>query len=285
MKTMTRRALRCLAEARDHERVARSGAATRVVHTIDGARHASAIQRTLGSRELMEAFATGSSLPPGFGYGLSERIVEYPWLLSRGPEGSLLDAGSVLNHAYVLGPFQRACDDITIVTLAPEKRAFTSRGVSYLYRDLRDLPFRDGAFDTVICCSTLEHIGMDNRVYGAADQPSEHPRAEARRAVAELLRVLKPSGRLLITAPYGAPASLGWLRQLGGDDLSDIRGEARGRQVAETVFRYERGWQLSDLASASASQFHGSAPPNGTAPEDLPVAAGAVVCIEVLGAL
>jgi hypothetical protein len=43
-------------------------------------------------------------LPPGCGFRLDERIVEYPWLFSRLPAGPglLLDAGSVLNFDFVL---------------------------------------------------------------------------------------------------------------------------------------------------------------------------------------
>lgn len=46
-----------------------------------------------------------------------------------------------------------------------------------------DLPFRDGYFDCVACTQVLEHLADD------------------RRAAAELTRVLKPGGFLLITVP------------------------------------------------------------------------------------
>src|SRR4051794_31947923 len=43
-------------------------------------------------------------LPDGYGRWLDERIIEYPWLFSRlssGP-GKLLDAGSILNHHFII---------------------------------------------------------------------------------------------------------------------------------------------------------------------------------------
>lgn len=45
------------------------------------------------------------------------------------------------------------------------------------------LPFRDGAFDTVLCTQVLEHV--------------EDPGA----AVAEMVRVLRPGGKLIVTVP------------------------------------------------------------------------------------
>ena len=75
-------------------------------------------------------------------------------------------------------------DELTIVTLAPEPVAFTSLGVSYLYGDLRQLPFRDDWFDEVACLSTLEHVGMDNAVYGAAGPNAADARPRRRRLCA-----------------------------------------------------------------------------------------------------
>jgi 2-polyprenyl-3-methyl-5-hydroxy-6-metoxy-1,4-benzoquinol methylase len=49
--------------------------------------------------------------------------------------------------------------------------------------DIENLPYAPGAFDTVVCCETIEHV----------------PRP--RRALAELARVLAPRGRLFLTTP------------------------------------------------------------------------------------
>jgi SAM-dependent methyltransferase len=50
---------------------------------------------------------------------------------------------------------------------------------------LLDLPFADGAFDRALCLDVLEHLSL-------AEQP---------RALAELFRVLRPGGELLVTVP------------------------------------------------------------------------------------
>ncbi|MBN2438789.1 MAG: methyltransferase domain-containing protein [Deltaproteobacteria bacterium] len=58
--------------------------------------------------------------------------------------------------------------------------------------DLTKLPFTGGSFDVVICSEVLEHI-EDNRT-----------------AVAELVRVLKPGGDLVVTVPRFWPERICW---------------------------------------------------------------------------
>ena len=139
------------------------------------------------------AFPEGE-LPPGFGFRLDERIVEYPWLFSRLPAclGVLLDAGSVLNFDFVLAHPALAGKKLHICTLAAENECFWRNGISYLFEDLRRLPYRDGWFDWIISLSTLEHVGMDNSLLYAAGEgekngglsgrrPGTSPRAQTRR--------------------------------------------------------------------------------------------------------
>ncbi len=59
--------------------------------------------------------------------------------------------------------------------------------------DITRLPFGDGFFDAVICCEVLEHI------------PNH------RAAVREIVRVLKPGGDLVVSAPRYGPEKLCWI--------------------------------------------------------------------------
>ncbi len=55
-----------------------------------------------------------------------------------------------------------------------------------------DLPFPDGAFDRVVTSEVLEHIWDDER------------------AIAEMVRVLRPGGRLAVTVPTRWPERVSW---------------------------------------------------------------------------
>jgi len=67
-----------------------------------------------------------------------------------------------------------------MLTVARQRAATLSREVGLQQGDAQALPFSDGAFDTVVCAFALCSIPDD------------------RRAVAEMKRVLRPGGRLLL---------------------------------------------------------------------------------------
>jgi len=56
-------------------------------------------------------------------------------------------------------------------------------GVTWEISDIQAIPHPEASFDTVISCETIEHV------------------RDPRKALRELARVLKPGGRLLLTAP------------------------------------------------------------------------------------
>lgn len=242
------------------------------------ATHRGLVSSVLDSEAWLARFAGGSQLPPGLGAGFDERVVEYPWLFSRALSGRVLDAGSVLNHRHVLESMLPAIDDLTIVTLAPEPSAFTSFGVSYLYGDLRALPFRDDWFDEVVCLSTLEHVGMDNATYGAAGPRAEDPAAEAAQALRELLRVVRPGGRVHVSVPFGRREDHGWLRQLDREDVDNLLAAAGAGRHEDTVFVHtRRGWRRGTPRRAAGAAYN----PGPARAADLAVAARAVLCTTV----
>lgn len=128
--------------------------------------------------------------------GPNERVIELPLafeVMDLGTPGRVLDAGCACNGA-IDGPIFAALTHVT-QNLASEPQ-FWAR--TYLSMDLRDLSlWPDSHFDRVVCISTLEHVGMDNRHYGG---PEEHDPDSVVTAVAELWRVC--AGTLLITVPF-----------------------------------------------------------------------------------
>lgn len=180
------------------------------------------IRQALANPSLLDGMRHGLPLPATYGVGIDERCVEFPWLLAQiGPEDEvILDAGSTLNHDYIVTWPGLTNKTIHIVTLSPEDECYWKRGISYLYADLRDLPLRDNRYSTVICASVLEHVGFDNTVYGAGDAYREKKPFDFKQVMAELRRVLSPGGRLLLTVPYGQHEDHGWLQQFDRELLT-----------------------------------------------------------------
>lgn len=244
-------------------------------------RHRKLVSAALDDAELLETFRNGGPLPAGYGTGFDERVVELPWLLAQPLHGRMLDAGSSLNHAHVLERLLPRVDRLHVVTLAPEEQAFTEKGISYAYEDLRDLPYRTDYFDAVACISTLEHVGMDNRAYGSDLPPAADPESEAARALSELARVLAPGGTLFLTVPYGAGENHGWFRQYDREAVGVLRGAARFEEAELRVFRYRAdGWRISSLDDAAGVRYRDHQQNQAPAP-DQAAAARAVVCLRL----
>ena len=243
--------------------------------------HQDFVAEVLDSPELIALFERGETLPKCYGIGLDERVIEYPWTFAQPLKGRALDAGSSLNHAHVLDRFRPRLGELQIVTLAPEDKSFPELGVSYVYADLRDLPFRDDYFNTIVSISTVDHIGMDNSQFGVEERMSDDPQGEARMAVAELSRVIAPGGVMILTVPYGRRENFGHTRQLDRTELDELIETAGPSDVSVMVYRYgEQGWQLSSLEEAADARFHdylGNAGPT----EDLAAAARGVACLKL----
>ena len=222
--------------------------------------------------------------------GLDERVVEYAWLFDRlraldGDGARVLDAGSVLNHRLVLEAWHRRHRSVvSIVTLGYEGYAEVSDKVRYEFADLRELPYRDDWFDVSISLSTMEHIGLDNRIYGAAAgiAAAGNPAMEAQRAMQELHRVTKHAGTLLLSVPYGARSNPGWFRVLDADDLA-LLPEEGWSDVRTRFFRaFREGWREVSAAEAADAGYNEprNRPGRQTAPTHV-AAAEAIALVEV----
>lgn len=243
-------------------------------------RHRDFVTRALDDPSLLLAIKTGRPLPSRYGVGFDERVVEFPWTLTRDLSGVVLDAGSTLNHPHVLIRARPLVDALHVVTLAPEQQAYPFLDVSYVYADLRELPVQDATYDRVVSISTLEHVGMDNEQYGDHSPRAADAQVALADAITELRRVLKPGGKLFLTVPYGRPADLGWQRIFDAEGLAEIAAAFGAAPARQECFRYEPdGWKRSSPEQAAGAIYrdHLADP---TPDSDRAVAARAIMCLE-----
>lgn len=126
--------------------------------------------------------------------------------LGVGPGSKVIDVGcgagrhtfeAFRRGADVIGFDQSAEDlnDVDAILRAMEEQGevpASAKGEA-VKGDALDLPYADGTFDCVIASEILEHVPQDDR------------------AIAELVRVLKPGGKLAITVPRWLPERICWL--------------------------------------------------------------------------
>ena len=218
-----------------------------------------AITKAINNLKLTKVFERADALPKQYGFGIDERIVELPWALAQLPEQplKLLDAGSTLNFLPLIAHPKIKNKKLTIITLAPETNDFSRQGVSYVYGDIRDLPFEDQSFDHVTCLSTLEHIGLDNQSIYTSDQKyAENRPTDYLLAIKELYRVLRPGGVLLLTVPFGVYDNIGFMQQFTPAMVDTVVSACPWRQSAVTYYKYNKdGWDISTREQASGAKY------------------------------
>lgn len=200
----------------------------------------------LRNHYLMNSFRLKKPLPEGYGFGLDERVVEYPWLLSQISDQSslVLDAGGGLNFEFIMHFLKEK--HIIVYTLSPDRENHVKRrSVSYLYGDLRENILNTNSVDEIVCLSTIEHVGMDNSRYTGRGGEKIEPESFCL-VMKEFYRVLKPRGKLFLTVPYGLLQDLGWLIQFDANRLDVLIKCFGGKVIEETYFKYTLGWQISD---------------------------------------
>jgi hypothetical protein len=213
------------------------------------------VEKALANDVLLERFRRREALPPGYGIGIDERVVEYPWMYARLPLGGgrVLDAGGVLNYAFLVAQPLICSKTLHILTLVPEGHCQCVYGVSHIYGDLRSIPISSRYYDIVACISTLEHIGMDNTLFRGEveDAPDDYLIA-----VREMRRVLKPGGDILLTVPFGTYKHFGSFQLFDRRVIENVVAAFSPSRVEETYFRYSaQGWSLSDARACADAEY------------------------------
>lgn len=216
---------------------------------------------SVSSAVILEKFFQ-KNIPTNYGYRLDERIVEYPWIFANllKVKTIFLDAGSTFNFDYLLNNELIENKDKYIYTYYPEGNSYNHKRISYVYGDLRDLPFRNNFFEEIVCQSTIEHIDMDNSMYGydlkSTLELVTNKSYEYLKVIDELLRVLKTNGQLLLTFPYGKFENHGFFQQFDDEMVSRITDKMKDLGSCELVFfKYlPDGWIVASQEECNNSE-------------------------------
>lgn len=208
-------------------------------------------EKNIRNENLLKSFAN-NNVPASFGIAMDERIVEYPWIfsrLSKNKGAKILDAGSTFNFPEIVSLESLKSKDLSIYTFYPESINFINNRISYAFGDLREMPFKDGYFDEVVCQSTIEHVDMDNSIYGyelEKIKDLKNKSYEYLKVIDELIRVLKPKSKLLLTFPYGKFDNYGFFQQFDAEMVGKIfeKFSATGSFKDDYLLYSQNGWQF-----------------------------------------
>lgn len=144
-----------------------------------------------------------AAIPPAGPNLLGDRHVEWSWMAANLPEGpgDALDFGpgeSFLGLTAAMRGFR-----VTAVDLGPAAWPYRHPDLSFVQGDLLEMELPAGSLDLVLCCSTVEHVGLSGR-YGVTREQGDGDLE----AMSRLRRWMRPSASLLLTVPVGLDAVL-----------------------------------------------------------------------------
>lgn len=147
-----------------------------------------------------------------------DRDIEWSYVASRLPSGPgrVLDFGcgngNLSIHAIQKG------HSVLAIDLQPGNPSWSHPRLELVCGDLLHLELPEGHFDYIMNCSTVEHVGLTGR-YGVAAEETDGDLA----AMNKMRKLLKPSGKMLMTIPCGQDAAIApWHRVYGPQRLPKL---------------------------------------------------------------
>lgn len=158
-----------------------------------------------------------------YGQEGTERDNEIPFLFNELPEISISSGSGVSGTSRIKILDIGCCESPLVIYL--NRIGFDCYGIDmrdcgctdndmrkkFIIGDVRNMDmFKDDMFDVVYAVSTIEHIGLGNTPYYTGQMEDLDGDIKV---VREMMRVLKRSGKIIITIPFGhAVEQLRWAR-------------------------------------------------------------------------
>jgi hypothetical protein len=205
-------------------------------------------RREFAEEPLIERLAAGEQPLDRIGVGMSERVIEIPWVLrglAAAHAGRVLDIGTAFSPVVYKRLLLRQPHVVEVADLAEVDIV----GLQSHLADVRNLPFTADSFDVAICLSTLEHIGMDNAQYDVESGGDGDVDA-----LRELGRVAR---RVLVTVPAGDDRNMGSHRQYAPETFRRVVEEAGLTVERLDVFAHDpvHGWVRSEEGAVANRNF------------------------------
>ena len=135
-----------------------------------------------------------------------DRDIEWAWVGAKMPAkaGRVLDLGPASSTTPLIASYNAS--EVVGFDLTPEPTTFAPRNIRTVQGDILKTPIPDPPYDTVINCSTTEHIGLSGR-YNNSEEPDGDLRAmellhHSMRDSSSIMLFTIPVGRDGVYRPY-----------------------------------------------------------------------------------
>lgn len=183
---------------------------------------------------------------------VNERIIEIPFTIAAvsdlPADSRVLDLGCSESPL----PLQLAALGYRVTGFDFRPYPYHHPNLQVVQGDILKLPFEPEYFDAVLSISTLEHLGI-----GFYTDPQEIKAAD-QKGMAEIRRVLKKGGQLILTVPYGVAAMNEHQRVYGPAQLAQLLSGwqiVRQRFFASTEHGESRSNYWEEIAADQAARI------------------------------
>jgi SAM-dependent methyltransferase len=206
----------------------------------------SLFERLTALKRLFIPSKTPTPEPPPLVDLSGDREIEWAYIASRLPVGS----GSVLDFGAGCGTLSMHSvqKGYQVLALDLEETPFhwSHPNLKRVRGDLLKLDLPEMSFDYIMNCSTVEHVGLTGR-YGVSVEETDGDLD----AMRKLHRLLKPSGKMLMTVPCGQDSVVvPWHRVYGEKRLPELLKRYQIEEQCYWMKQSDNCWHPANRESA-----------------------------------